>query len=317
MALVGCVLEGTKITMADGSKKAIEDIKPGDEVLGYNFETGETVPTVVVMNLHEKPSRTTRMNLFSDGTMLSTVGEHHIFEVDGDPCRDVNDLKTDSKVMKENGDIVTFNGYYNRTDALFESYNLLTSNNTYFAEGIMNSCFPPAKFNHLKERHVDMPTQLFNEVETELNYSRDGAYRLNNPDFIREVIELTKNKRSIYETIKSDKKELADSDWSTIKLCEQVLEALKEAQNFDEYKTSVITLLEEKAAKTLEKRAQRRAQINAIENAEKEYNDQIKALKVKYNILTDFDELSLVEQFKECNKLGNANYNLYKTWLQK
>ena len=37
----GCLAEGTQITMADGSKKPVEKIKPGDDLRVFNHETGE------------------------------------------------------------------------------------------------------------------------------------------------------------------------------------------------------------------------------------------------------------------------------------
>lgn len=40
-AFVTCFAMGTKITMEDGAKKNIEDLKPGDELLSYDVEKGE------------------------------------------------------------------------------------------------------------------------------------------------------------------------------------------------------------------------------------------------------------------------------------
>ena len=43
----GCFLEGTEITMADGTRKRIEDIEAGDEVLAYQESDGEMRPEKV------------------------------------------------------------------------------------------------------------------------------------------------------------------------------------------------------------------------------------------------------------------------------
>jgi len=43
-----CFIEGTQITMADGTEKDIEEIKVGDKILAYNFERGSTASDVVV-----------------------------------------------------------------------------------------------------------------------------------------------------------------------------------------------------------------------------------------------------------------------------
>jgi YD repeat-containing protein len=43
-----CFIEGTKITLADGSEKNIEDVQVGDKILSYNSEKGRTESDVVV-----------------------------------------------------------------------------------------------------------------------------------------------------------------------------------------------------------------------------------------------------------------------------
>ena len=47
LALWVCFVEGTLITMADGSQKKVEDIEYGDEVLCYDFEKGEQLHILI------------------------------------------------------------------------------------------------------------------------------------------------------------------------------------------------------------------------------------------------------------------------------
>jgi hypothetical protein len=49
-----CVLAGTKIDMADGSKRSIEDIEVGDMVLSYNEQTGQNEPGNISKIFHHK-----------------------------------------------------------------------------------------------------------------------------------------------------------------------------------------------------------------------------------------------------------------------
>lgn len=52
----GCFVKGTKIRMADNSLKAIESIKTGDRVLGYDFNQHKVVPTTVLHTFKNAPS---------------------------------------------------------------------------------------------------------------------------------------------------------------------------------------------------------------------------------------------------------------------
>ena len=51
---VHCLVKGTKITMADGSEKNIEEIKEGDEVLSYTTSntTGKSMVKAVAQKNH-------------------------------------------------------------------------------------------------------------------------------------------------------------------------------------------------------------------------------------------------------------------------
>lgn len=48
-----CFVEGTPVAMADGSLKAIEEVRPGDEVTTYNTDTGEQESHTVTALFHK------------------------------------------------------------------------------------------------------------------------------------------------------------------------------------------------------------------------------------------------------------------------
>ena len=78
-----CVAPDTLVTMGDGSKKAVKDVTVGEEIVAWNFYTGnyEVVPAALaqvdgsgllnVLHLY-----------FEDGTELKVLGEHGIFDAD-------------------------------------------------------------------------------------------------------------------------------------------------------------------------------------------------------------------------------------------
>lgn len=78
-----CVAEGTLITLADGSKKAVEDLTGNESLLVWNLHTGsfDRAPIIFV---DKDPVRDYRViNLtFSDGTVIKVISEHGFWDVD-------------------------------------------------------------------------------------------------------------------------------------------------------------------------------------------------------------------------------------------
>ncbi len=78
-----CLVEGTLITMADGSLKPIEELTIDDEILVFNHESGEYEPGKLWFTVHGDLPRANRqvLNLvFSDDTIIRIVHEHALFD---------------------------------------------------------------------------------------------------------------------------------------------------------------------------------------------------------------------------------------------
>jgi len=77
---VECLIKGTKVTLADGKEKNIEDIRVNDAVLTFNHESGiyEAQPVYFVY-ASKTPDRYITLR-FENGTELSIAGEHDLFE---------------------------------------------------------------------------------------------------------------------------------------------------------------------------------------------------------------------------------------------
>ena len=73
-----CLVEGTMITMADGTHKAIEDITHGELIRVWNFDLGEFSEAQPIWIKVEEETTGHDVYTFSDGTKLRTVG-HHVF----------------------------------------------------------------------------------------------------------------------------------------------------------------------------------------------------------------------------------------------
>ncbi len=79
----GCVAKGTMITLADGSKKPIEDITKDDVVIARNFFTGEYATTKPMLVIHHGDNFYDVLTLsFKDGTNIDVIGEHGFYDMD-------------------------------------------------------------------------------------------------------------------------------------------------------------------------------------------------------------------------------------------
>ena len=73
-----CLVEGTQVTMADGTHRAIEDITHGELVRVWNFDLGEFSEAQPIWIKAAEETTGHDVYTFSDGTKLRTVG-HHVF----------------------------------------------------------------------------------------------------------------------------------------------------------------------------------------------------------------------------------------------
>ena len=78
-----CLAEGTQITLADGTKKAVEDLRKGDMVMSFDHVTGNlTKSKVIIVVKTAEDNYFKNTFVFDDGTELVTINEHGIFDLD-------------------------------------------------------------------------------------------------------------------------------------------------------------------------------------------------------------------------------------------
>ena len=80
-----CLIEGTLITLANGTTKKVEDLNGNDMLLVFNHETGMLDKAYAKWLIHKEkePSKQRILYLtFSDGTEIGIVGEHGFFDKD-------------------------------------------------------------------------------------------------------------------------------------------------------------------------------------------------------------------------------------------
>lgn len=81
-ALSTCVIKGTKVLLANGTYKNIENIDYDDLLTVYDHENGRTTYEYPVWIEKVQKANSYLKTTFSDGSTLGTVGPHGIFSVD-------------------------------------------------------------------------------------------------------------------------------------------------------------------------------------------------------------------------------------------
>ena len=175
-----CFIKGTKITLASGLKKNIEDISYEDSLLVWNFDEGrfDSANPIWIMT----PVLTQYVNIiFSDGSKLGISGHlnhdggHRIFNLDkGEFTYAIPNEHSPigTRTFNDKGDIVTIVGKEESSE-LEEIYNVVTNYHlNIFAEGILtsrrlNNLYPIADMKFIKDERSITSIEEFKGVPTE------------------------------------------------------------------------------------------------------------------------------------------------------
>ena len=106
-----CLVKGTRILLADGTYKNIEDIRYDDLLQVWNYETGKITYEYPIWIEKSYKASSYEKTTFSDGTVLKTVELHQVFSLDDNKFVNILDndeyIKIGTNVAKVvNGSIV-------------------------------------------------------------------------------------------------------------------------------------------------------------------------------------------------------------------
>ena len=78
----GCLIEGTKVLLANGEYKNVENINYDDLLLTYSYETGEFIPEYPIWIEKGKKTDEYQRTTFSDGTIFETYSYHALYDIE-------------------------------------------------------------------------------------------------------------------------------------------------------------------------------------------------------------------------------------------
>jgi len=154
-----CILADSMVTMADGSKKALGEIVVGDEILSYDWETGELIANPVIYASSQDDSQDwTAVRYFvwtfSDGTIIKSAFAHRFYNAERKCFVHLEYWNIGDRIYKEDG---TFAALVSK-ETVYESctYARITGlyGTNYFANGALtgdSECPQNIDFEHTEE----------------------------------------------------------------------------------------------------------------------------------------------------------------------
>ena len=162
-----CFVEGTKITLADGTLKNVEDITSDDKLLVWNFYEGKLDTANICWLMPKKFATQYHKVTLSDGTIMKLVGPgekcHRLFNVDKQQMLYANEC-VGYNVYKQDGTIAKVLSCETVDDSVY-FYNLTTEKYIdCFAEGVLTG----SRLNnmyHISDMKYDSDVRLISEEE--------------------------------------------------------------------------------------------------------------------------------------------------------
>jgi hypothetical protein len=130
----GCVLQGTRILMADGKTKPVEAVKPGDSIMGYDVNSGTFVTETVTSNNRTKVNEIMSIN---KGLLYVTLTDQPIY-TDHGWIKHPQDLMIGWKIYNPTTNMWTVIQSLKALEGHFSVYDLrATAPDTFIGNGIL------------------------------------------------------------------------------------------------------------------------------------------------------------------------------------
>lgn len=97
---IPCLVEGTKIRLANGKEKLVDDITYDDLLLVFDHEFGGFTYEYPIWMEKVKIRDFYQLTTFSDGTTLKTVGPHTVFNADTNRYADISTIDIGTTIYK-------------------------------------------------------------------------------------------------------------------------------------------------------------------------------------------------------------------------
>lgn len=208
-----CFIEGTQITLSDGSTKPVQDIQYIDELLVWDFDNACLTSAKPLWIMKEHKATKYNHLVFSDGSTLDTVNQHRIFNLEKGmftyPMTD--DTPIGTTTVNDKGEYITLVSK-EVIEKEVNYYNIITDYHiNLFAGSILTSCrlsnlYPIKDMKYIKDDRNIIPYEEFNNIPVEYYYglrlgeqptdiNRDSAVSFGDTsveDYVKRLINMKK-----------------------------------------------------------------------------------------------------------------------------
>lgn len=169
-----CFVEGTKITLSNGSTKPVQDIQYGDEVLCYDFYAGKQTTSYIDWMIPERIATMYWEITLSDGTILNLVGSngksHRLYNITKQRFEYPQDFEADDLTLKEDGTTARVVSC-KQIEKTVKFYNIASHEHiNVYANGVLTSNRLNNRFKIVDNKFTDEKVMTDKEVEDYLNY---------------------------------------------------------------------------------------------------------------------------------------------------
>ena len=214
-----CLEEGTLITLSDGTKKPIEEIQKGDLLLGYDFENSQTCECVCMQALPTVREDKRDILIFSNGKAISCSEHHEIFSKNKMCYVSTREVREGETCIDASGNDITLLAIHRDIFNLGfkQFYMIITSNNTYFANDVLNAMHPVNKYNWCVNDGLD--AEILSVIKEDCKEFNSLSF-LQNEDAIEELTPVLNSIKLKENQIADAKKFLQETDYVAIKKSE-------------------------------------------------------------------------------------------------
>lgn len=290
-----CLIEGTPINMADGTSKPIELVRSGDIVLSYDPNTETQVPAVVLDAYPTGAERKYTVYNFSNGKHLTIFGLHGYYDKISGTTQDIRDINRDKRLIDIDGNVIQWAGSRDRYFAGQKKirYNILTSNNLYYANGILLGSRPYNKLQYYLDRGIMLPEDIKSVWQQDCDDHNAYDDVISDASFYAEVAEDYQELAKAKNIIRVNKKRLERTDYQNAKQVEGLL-------------------TDEEWSKSKDKRSRYRKEINDNESVYKERLSHVDEVIARYR-----GDMTAKSIFEACCERDNAIFEIVKSYFSK
>ena len=173
-AYYACFVEGTKITLSDGSTKLVQDIQYGDKVLCYDFTNGTQTTSYIDWMMPERIATKYWEIMLSDGTILNLVGSngksHRLYNITKQRFDYPQDFEADDLTLKEDGTTARVVSC-KQIEKTVKFYNIASHEHiNVYANGVLTSNRLNNRFKIVGNKFTDEKVMTDKEVEDYCDY---------------------------------------------------------------------------------------------------------------------------------------------------